>query len=62
MAQPVKAQVSMTLVVELEKLFPDKLSTIQLSDSERELWIARGAVNVVGFLRRQAELQNKDPS
>lgn len=62
MAQVLKASVSMAMVEELEKLFPDKLSSIRPDVTDRQLWMAYGQVSVIQFLRRQAELQNKDPS
>lgn len=52
----------MALVAELEKLFPDKLSSINQDVPDRQLWTAYGQVSVIQFLRRQAELQNKDPT
>lgn len=62
MAQVLKATVSMAMVEELEKLFPDKLSSIRPDVTDRQLWTAYGQVSVIQFLRRQAELQNKDPT
>lgn len=50
------------MVEELEKLFPDKLSSIRPDVTDRQLWTAYGQVSVIQFLRRQAELQNKDPT
>lgn len=46
------------LLEELEKRFPDQCPSIE--DSERMIWLKAGRVDVLRFLRKQYELQNRN--
>ena len=50
-------EVPKALLEQLEYLYPDRCP--QVSSSEREVWLATGAVQVVRLLRHHYEKQNE---
>ena len=53
-----KPLVTKGLIEDLEKTFPDKCPRENATD--REIWMAVGAVNVVKYLKRLHESQTKN--
>ena len=50
--------VAESLLEELEARFPDQCPSIE--DTDREVWIKVGRVEVIRFLRKQFDVQNRN--